>query len=228
MSRARGVLGASAGLIILGTWLGRQSLRQPASQLAQAIGDCEVVSGGFLAQPSNALSSLALVAAGVIMFDGSRSPRSVLGLATTLAGMGSALLHGTAWEAASALDALGVAIVIATVVGLSVERHVPKAAFTGTAGAVLLPAAAFTVLDGPDMIWLAAALSLGFAYEASRRPSVGLAWAATIAGVGMVAWYLGQTGAATCSPGSTFQYHAVWHVAAAAALLALGSHYERG
>jgi hypothetical protein len=69
----------------------------------QALSDCEAVSWGFLAQPANAISSLALVAASAWLV--ARSPSWMArGMAASLvvAGVGSFAYHGPqpSWSAA--------------------------------------------------------------------------------------------------------------------------------
>ena len=68
--------------------------------MSAGTGDCEAARAGLLAQPANAASSLALVAAGAwIAWRARRAPSmrleaALFGLTVALVGAGSLLLHG--------------------------------------------------------------------------------------------------------------------------------------
>jgi len=83
----------------------------------QALSDCEAVSSGFLAQPANAVSSLALVAAAAWLL--ARSPDRVaraMAAALFVAGVGSFAYHGPQPSWSTAVHDAGVILVAITAV----------------------------------------------------------------------------------------------------------------
>ena len=160
--------------------------------LALGGADCERIGDGWLAQPVNALSSLAYVAAAGWLAGQARIRRrdraflAAASLALAAVGVGSAAYHGPqpGW-AAVAHDGSIVAL-----------------------GAVLLSRST----------WLVARRDarLGPAPVALRR----LSGPAALMGSGLVAYVLGRTGSPVCRPGGLWQLHGVWHVLSAAALAA--------
>jgi hypothetical protein len=221
---SRLIPGAVAAAIIAVAWLTRIGHDGTFVLLGHGFTDCERVVGQGLAQSANATSSLAVVAAGILLFDGSFRGRSLLGLGAMAAGTGSAIFHGTFTDLGATLDGLGVAALIATIAAISISRQMaprPGLAFT----AVLAPAAAMTFTDGPVILWLALALVAALGVELRDGRSRPLVLAIGMAAFGFGAWVLGQSSSPLCEPNSWFQFHALWHLAAAGSLLALGSHY---
>lgn len=163
--------------------------------------DCEVLGGGWLAQPTNAWSSLAFAVAALVVSvragrTGARPARGV-----------PLRLHRWGGTAASGLVAVG-----------SFAYHGPQPSWAGGVHdgsiAMLL---AVVVAALVSWIWRSSA-------QADRGDAVLLAVAAAAVVLGGVAWALGHTDGPLCAPSSWFQWHAVWHVlaavAAASALLA--------
>jgi hypothetical protein len=154
--------------------------------------DCEQIGTGWLAQPVNAVSSLAFVPAGVWVATQARGVRgwrraelAGLGSALVANGVGSFAYHGPqpAW-AGPAHDGP-----IVAVVGLLVVNEAGR-----RAGPVPAPDAA----------------------RARRAGRVALLTGAAA----LVAYGLGRTGSPACRPASPFQWHAVWHGLGAVALAA--------
>lgn len=110
----------------------------------QALSDCEAVSLGLLAQPANAISSLALVAAGVWLL--ARVPGwSARGMAGALlvAGVGSFAYHGPQPSWAGPVHDAGVVLVALAAVaillaGVQIGRFRPLAAPMLVLGAALI------------------------------------------------------------------------------------------
>lgn len=197
---------------------------------AVATGDCELIRTGLLAQPANTLSSLALVAAGLWLMgraaraaDPGRRWVGLVGAATTTAGVGSALLHGSMWSGARLVHDLGlVSVPLAFLAaGLAVLATDRPAAVTGSglwAGTAGLLALAPTTTDlllgfaiagaaGTEAgIWLTGRRRL----RAGDRPRYLAAAAAAAGGLGLTV--LGRTGGPLCEPASLVQAHAGWHV----------------
>ncbi|HYF47709.1 MAG TPA: hypothetical protein VD926_15950 [Acidimicrobiales bacterium] len=147
--------------------------------------DCERLGDGWLAQPVNALSSLAFVPAGLWvgrragLRSGWRRPLLLAFAAVLVAnGIGSFAYHGPQPGWAKAAHDLPIPLVGLLLVANEVGRRVdPQGDDAGRA--------------------LAVAVGLGAA--------------------GGAAWLLGRTSASTCDPDSLLQWHALWHLLAAAA-----------
>ncbi|HEX6310431.1 MAG TPA: hypothetical protein VF152_02255 [Acidimicrobiia bacterium] len=153
-----------------------------------AAGDCERLGDGFLAQPVNALSSLAYVAVGAELMVRAWRQRSdtwpsiglgAFGALLTVEGVGSVGFHGPGGGISHRLHDLGIggtlAFVAATEVVALVRRPRRRARRRLVIGAVLLGAAT--------------AINL-----------------------------LSRTGDPLCRPDSLLQGHAAWHVLTALAL----------
>jgi hypothetical protein len=150
--------------------------------------DCERIRSGWLAQPANAVSSLAYVGIGVWLLwhalaaGARRSLLVVAGAAMVAVGMGSFAYHGPqpAWADAAhdaSIGALALALV-ADHVWLLARARPPNAATLLGAWRAAAP-------------WIAAAL---------------------------LAYWTGRTASSLCRPTSLWQYHAAWHTLSALAL----------
>lgn len=154
--------------------------------------DCERLRPGPLAQPVNAVTSLAYVAgAGVVAARLGRSAqgpaRDVLAYAATLAlvGLGSVAFHGPQPRGARAMHDLPVYALAGLVAGTPVVRLAQgRGAVPGWSARRGVLAAGLAVLS-----------------------------AAAYAG--------GRTGAPTCDPDSPLQLHGAWHVGSAATFVVL-------
>jgi hypothetical protein len=205
--------------------------------------DCERIVSGFLGQPSNAVSSLAFLLAAawvlILAFRRERTTRValvVLALAVAANAVGSFARHGfdPAWaewahDAAIMAVLLFIAVhafgracgwrplvefgayamgLVAVGVGLA-AIHGASDPFAGTlvAGAVV---GEITTVSGQRRTSPSAPRSGAFAR------GVGLAAIA----IGGIAFLFGRTGSPFCRPESLFQWHALWHVLVAVALVA--------
>lgn len=155
---------------------------------AMGSGDCEALHDGLLAQPINALSSLAyLVAAGVVVYyarDLARSQRRQSWVFATLlvfVGLGSVDFHGpqSAW-AQLAHDG-PIALLVMYIAATLIVRKVKKQ----------------RVLPGR-----------------SRARVTAFAVTAALA---TTSYFIGRSEAAACNPDSVLQPHAAWHVLTATA-----------
>lgn len=155
--------------------------------------DCEAVSGGFLAQPVAAASSLAFVVAAAWL--ARRRPGSGPGRVAVrtyaallaLVGAGSVAYHGPQGPGADVLHDGPIGLVVAMSAVVLLARKVRGEPRLSTHGA---------------------------------RPAL-VAGATAVAG--LVAYALGRTGSPTCDPTSLVQPHALWHVLMACALAAWGA-----
>lgn len=171
--------------------------------------DCEVIGSGLLGQPVNALSSLALVVAGLMV---ARRDRWVAA-ALVATGVGSFLFHGPLapggeWVHDASLAWL-VLIVAMRSRGLA---HRYGAFGLAAIGPLFLVAPAVadpvTVVLVIVTLWLI--LSDGRGLDAVG-PVVLLGSSALIG-------RLGATGGPWCDPGSLVQTHGLWHIGAAVAV----------
>jgi hypothetical protein len=154
--------------------------------------DCERLRPGLLAQPVNAVTSLAYVAgAGVVVArvrrGAGRPPRAALAYAATLGlvGLGSVAFHGPQPPGARAMHDLPVVALAGLVAAGSAARWArgmpPVPGWTRQRGAVV----------------------------------------AVLAALSAAAYAGGRTGAPTCDPDSPLQLHGAWHVGSAATFVLL-------
>jgi hypothetical protein len=203
--------------------------------------DCEEIRTGLVAQPINAVSSLAYVAGGgwVVargLHSGQPAAAAFGGLLGAV-GAGSVLYHGPcppgAQQAhdASLVATLGLVVLHNTAAVTGRDRPVPGGIQLGAAGA-----AALSVLPRGRFTNLVAAV-LGVAAIATEarsirghRPSPPAAVAAGTLALGALINVLSRTGGPLCRPKSLLQGHAAWHVLSAAALTvwARGTLLQRG
>lgn len=161
--------------------------------------DCERIRDGWLAQPVNALTSLAFVGAAGVVLARTWQPApdrrgEVLAYASLLAlvGVGSVAFHGPQPPGARAMHDIPIPVLVGLAVGTPVARR--------ARGQVPLPG------------W------------SSGR---GQALAATASAAGL-AYAGGRTGAATCDPDSLLQLHGAWHVLAALGFVTVADILYRG
>jgi hypothetical protein len=206
----------------------------PARPLGES--DCECVHDGWLAQPVNALSSLAYAAAGAALLararrrprqgdaDGGGEPGwlTVYGLATAANGLGGLAYHGpggpvSRWlHDAALLATLGVITTaeVGEAMGTRIDhRHATAAAAAGAALAVV-PSVSLAAQVGLGMGAAVSDVTAGGRGERHRRRApLAIMWiaAATVNAAT-------RTGAPLCRPSSVLQGHAAWHALTALAL----------
>lgn len=171
--------------------------------------DCEAIGADLLGQPVNALSSLALVVAGLVVLG--RDRWVAIALAAT--GVGSFLFHGPLAPGGEWIHDVTLAWLI-LVVGLGSrgwERQF------GAAGLAIVASVFYLVpsLAEPLTAILVVVTLVLLVSESRGFETLGpIALLAVFAVVGR----LGATGGPWCDPTSAFQTHALWHVGAAAAV----------
>jgi hypothetical protein len=206
-------------------------------QVTTAIGesDCELIGTGLLAQPVNAVSSLAYVVVGVIVLysafrseDEERSVRSVFGSLLIASGIGSLLFHGPQGPASRMihdstfiLTVLFIALTnLAGVFGWSRRNQWTVFSLTGALAIVtlgLMPSST-NLLAAASVVVLIVGDVLGHRAGAIRMRW----WAASVTAMAVAAvlFIVGRTGSPLCDSASLFQGHALWHVLSAGALWA--------
>lgn len=176
-----------------------------------ALVDCEQVSTGWLLHPVNAWSSLAFVAAGVVV--AARTSQRWIPWALAATGVGSFLFHGTELAGSEWAHDVSLAWLLAVAAGAATGRERlagwPALGFLGVAFAVL-PGIAEALSVAIGIVAVGAILSR------DRRPRT--LGALALLAAGAVVSRLSVPGRPWCSPESLVQGHAVWHVAAAAAV----------
>jgi hypothetical protein len=190
--------------------------------------DCECVHDGWLAQPVNALSSLAYTAAGAALVARARRRRKeegdgrpgwlgVYGMAIAANGLGGVAYHGpggplSRWAHDAALLATLAIMATAEVgeaAGAEVDRrHAAAAAAAGGALAVV-PAVSRAAQVGLGMAVAAAEVAAARAGDAGQdRRRVPLLATSAVA---VTVHAASRTGGPLCRPEGVVQGHALWH-----------------
>jgi hypothetical protein len=215
----------------------------PARPLGES--DCECVHEGWLAQPVNALSSLAYAAAGTALLirarrrppDGGRPPdglgRSapgstpgwlgIYGLATAANGVGGLAYHGpggplSRWlHDAALLATLGVVTTaeVGEATGTEIDRRHAAAAAAAGAALAVVPSVSRAAQVGLGLGAAAADVTAGMLGETRRPRHVSLGLIWIAAAAVNAAT---RTGGPLCRPRSVLQGHAAWHALTALAL----------
>jgi hypothetical protein len=191
--------------------------------------DCEEIRTGLIAQPVNAVSSLAYVAGGGwVAARGVQSgqPAAVaFGALLGAVGAGSMLYHGPcppgAQQAhdASLAAALGFVVLHNAAAVAGRDRPVPGGVQLGAVAAAampVLPRGRFTNLV--VAVLGAAAIATEAVSLRGHHPAPPAAAAAGTLALGTLLNVLSRTGGPLCRPKSLLQGHAAWHVLSAAAL----------
>jgi len=173
--------------------------------------DCEAILDAFLAQPVNALTTLAFVAGGAVVLW--RSKLAWVGIALVATGVGSFLFHGPMPSYADwAHDAsLAWLLLVVAGVGRSWQRCTEVVGLAVVAALVAIPGAA----DPVAVAIAGAAIVLLVMHDRSIRTFGPLSLLAVVATIGR----LGAAGGPLCDPSSSLQPHGLWHVGAATAVV---------
>ncbi len=194
--------------------------------------DCELRDDWLLEQDVNAWSSLAYVAAGLVLaweVRRARLPRAVYGLAAIAAaeGFGSLLYHGRASDFGQFLHDVPLIGALAFVAGWHVGRlrsRTDAGSLVGLAVGLAVSAAVWAF--APDATNIAVGVSVAVIVVASliaRRRAMTAVWSWPLLGLGAVAigmWALGTPGSPACDADSWLQPHGLWHVLTAIVALA--------
>jgi hypothetical protein len=209
--------------------------------LGLASADCERLGFGLFSQPVNSASSLVfLIAGGWILWRARTAPARrveliVYAVAVASNAVGGVLYHGLQWPASKWIHDVSVLSVLVFFVVFDLSRRLDRptrwtmevyAAVLAGLGLMLalMPAIAdaffvvfAAVVAGGELLEyrheLPALRTEGLTVRRAAR--LGVIAVLALAGT---AFLIGRTGAPFCAPGSAFQWHAVWHVLAAAAM----------
>ena len=181
-----------------------------------AIADCERILDGLLAQPANAVTSLAFVGAAALVW---RAERRGVAAALAATGIGSFLFHGpmppgSQWAHDASLAWLLISV------GLSDSRWERFGGWPALGGVGALLAVA--PVTGDAAAGLAAAAAIGSTLWHRRTPRTWLALA--VLGLGALVGRLSASDAPWCNPDTLLQGHSFWHLAAAAAMVVWARH----
>jgi hypothetical protein len=178
-----------------------------------AAADCETIGAGFLGQPVNTLTTIALLVTGVVIMS-LRPDRRWVGLGLAATGIGSFLFHGPMPPGSEWAHDVTLVWLISLVAGIGARwehfTHLPALLVLAVALAL------FPVVADPVAVVMTAVALL----RILRRDRSGFAMAPLLL-LAVVALYgrLGATGGPLCDPSSIFQPHAVWHLSSALAVV---------
>jgi hypothetical protein len=211
---------------------------------ALGAGDCEAWRDGPVGQPTNTVTSLAYVVAGLWLLARTRQVRpgerwraTAYGSALAASGVGSVAYHGRGGAFSHWLHDVSLAALLAALPAeqLATVRGWGRGPALSLWGLATLPAGVHLAIDptasAPSTSVLVTAAALGevdrgrracVPLPRSERPEarrrVGTSLAAL--GLGVASYLLGRTGAPTCAPRARWQWHGAWHVLGAIAAAA--------
>ncbi len=205
--------------------------------------DCETIGGGLLAQPVNAISSLAyVVVAGWLVWwtrrlaGPERAMAGIYAVVLALVGFGSVAFHGPmpSWaKLAHDLPIAAIGLIVAMVALIRTDPDRRGAVAVAVAVAVVGVGILFAIVPGAGLtttgtIAVGAIAAEGLRWRRERlwrrhvvvRRYVGAAGILIIAAVINA---LGKTGGPWCRPDAWIQPHALWHILSAVAFGSLAA-----
>ena len=200
--------------------------------MSDSTSDCEVRDDWLLEQDVNAWSSLAYVAAGLVLaweVRRARLPRAVYGLAaiSVAEGFGSLLYHGTASDFGQFLHDVPLVGALAFVAGWHVGRlrdRADRGSLVGLAVGLVVSASVWALAPGATNIAVGVAVAvIVVASLLARRRSMAAVWSWPLLGLGAVGigiWALGTPDSPACRTESWLQPHGLWHVLTAIVAIA--------
>jgi 1-acyl-sn-glycerol-3-phosphate acyltransferase len=200
--------------------------------VSEETSDCELRDDWLLEQDVNAWSSLAYVAAGLILaweVRRARLPRAVYGLAAISAaeGFGSLLYHGAASDFGQFLHDVPLIGALAFVAGWHVGRLRGRAdtgSLVGLAVGLVASSAVWALAPGATNVAVGIVVAvIVIASLLARRRSMAAVWSWPLLALGIVAigmWALGTPASPACDADSWLQPHGLWHVLTAIVALA--------
>ena len=235
-----GLLLAAVALVGVGGWPGAVSGCVAAGECS-----CEAFRTGVVVQPTNTTTSLFLVVAGLTVVHvgslGTTATTScrmravhayVLGGALVASGIGSASFHASLTEWGGWADLFGTSAVLIFGIVYRLATNGAAGVFVGRYVLVLAAAGLWLLLVGNERgKWLlgglgALAVVLESRVAVRRRGHFMVEWrwvwgaaASYTAGTGI--WWFSRDGYALCNPSTAWQWHGVWHLLAAVAVLCM-------
>lgn len=197
--------------------------------------DCENIGSGFLAQPVNAVSSLAFVLFGTVVVVSTmkergteRVNRLIVGTLMVATGIGSVMFHGPQGPASHFLHDATIlltmtAIITMNVAGLLHWREKRVWLILGATGVVV---SAILVIWPSSTNVVAVVLLVALVAQdiaLHRSGSIRMRWwigAIVAMAVALLFFMGGRTGSPLCDSASLLQGHALWHILSATAVWA--------
>ena len=177
-----------------------------------ALADCEKIVGDLIGQPINTLTTLAFVIGGLIVIRVRRG-RLWIGIGLIATGLGSFLFHGPMPTGAEWAHDVSLAwlIVLVGTEGTRYEKasRLPALATLGTVFAL------FPQVADPVAVLLAVVAVTTLLIRDRSKATLGPLGLIAIAAI---LGRLGATDGPWCYPDSVWQWHGLWHVAAAGAV----------
>jgi hypothetical protein len=193
--------------------------------------DCELRDRWFLEQDVNAWTSLAYVAAGIVIIVvvGRRGlPRAylALGATTVLEGVGSWLYHGRSGEIAGLLHDVPTIGIAGFVGGWHIGRlwdgRTSAGALVGVAAGLVAGVLTWAG-DATSAVFACFVLATATAELLARRRRLPAVWTPSLlvlVGVAAAAWVAGTSSSPVCDERSVVQFHGGWHILSALVVLA--------
>ena len=200
--------------------------------MSAANSDCELRDDWLLEQDVNAWSSLAYVAAGLVLaweVRRARLPRAIYGLAalSVAEGIGSLLYHGAASDVGQFLHDVPLIGALAFVAGWHVGRLRDRSelgSLVGLTSGSIVSAAVWALAPGATNIAVAVAVSVIVAASlVARHRSMPAVWSwplLTLGAIAIATWALGTPDSPVCREASWLQPHGLWHVLTAITAIA--------
>jgi len=196
--------------------------------------DCETLGNGWLAQPVNALSSLAYSLIGIVIVlsvlrsDRPRGDPIVYAGCLVAVGLGSVAFHGPQLSGSQLMHDLPILLTVLFMINHDLDILPPRAGqelakFAGLALAAVLLAVTIPVVVAPLSIVVAGAVVVAeiVIYRRRLRPIAaphrrrGWVAIAAFAVVGGASWVLGRSNSPLCEPDAWYQLHGLWHMLSA-------------
>lgn len=200
---------------------------------------CEAFRDGWIRQPSNTLSNLGFVAAGLALAARARSPRALLFSALiSLLGPGSMALHASMTHWGGVVDVITMFLFIAFPIAHNAERLIPgsRLRFAALYGALAASLACLEVVQYRNanlgfglliVAFLGSEAAVRLRGAARERDPRWLAGSVLCFFLGFALWLPSRrSDGALCAPGSWLQGHAAWHLLCALAAAAIFRYLE--
>jgi len=217
---------------------GRVGYRATMFIVLAALGDsdCEAIDGGLLAQPANALSSLAFTIVGLALIpwalsapDAERRVRGAVVAGLVLTGIGSLLYHGPQGPGSQFAHDISFLVVLLVIGVADIAAGSGRSMLwswtvttvlvvTTVVALVAFPTATNLFTGGTLVVVVIGDILLHRGGHRSQ-PWYAIAMGAMLVAIG--AFVFGRSGAWLCDPSSHLQAHAAWHLVGA---IALGSY----